>query len=101
MTTEKTQMNLFPVEDRVITLVEAARIAGLGLTTIKEARARGELRVLRLSPRRIGIRFSDFNSWLDSRAVEKKLEDSPSGMGTQVPLVTDHESEGRLCLRDS
>ena len=76
MATAKAQMSLFPVEDqiivvedRVITLGEAARIAGLGLTTIKEARARGELRILQLSRRRIGIKLSDFNAWLESRAV--------------------------------
>ena len=37
--------------------------------TIKEARARGELRILQLSRRRIGIKLSDFNAWLESRAV--------------------------------
>jgi hypothetical protein len=98
MTTAKGQMDLF--EDRVITLCEAAKIAGLGLITIKEALDQDELRVLKPPSGPIGIKLSDFNSWLESRAVvtstkptEFEDRDSPRGALEQAPLGTDQEPE--------
>ncbi len=98
MTTGKGQMDLF--EDRVITLCEAAKIAGLGLITIKEALDRDELRVLKPPCGPIGIKLSDFNSWLESRAVvtstkptEFEDRDSPRSALEETPLGTNHEPE--------
>ena len=54
--------------DRVISLPEAAARAGVSVATLKRCGKRGELKVLRLSPRRIGIRLSDLEAFLASRA---------------------------------
>lgn len=56
-------------EDRVITVQEAAARASLSISTLKRCNARGELRILKLSPRRIGVRLSDLKSFLDDRAA--------------------------------
>ena len=39
------------------------------LATLKRCGARGEIKILQLSPRRIGVRLSTLNAWLDSRAA--------------------------------
>lgn len=56
-------------EDRVVSVHEAATRAGVSPATLKRCSARGELRILKLSPRRIGIRLSTLNAWIDSRAA--------------------------------
>lgn len=58
----------FP-EDRVVSIHEAATKAGVSPATLKRCSARGELQILKLSPRRVGIRLSKLNAWLDSRAT--------------------------------
>lgn len=54
-------------DDRVISLSEAALRTGCSVATLKRLRERGELKVIKLSPRRIGVRLSDLKSFLDSR----------------------------------
>jgi hypothetical protein len=64
--TSSHQISLYAI-DPVLPVPEAAKIAGCSQWTLKRARSRGELRILQLSPRRIGIRMSDLTQWLDSR----------------------------------
>ena len=55
-------------ENRVMTLSEAARAAGLSLSTLRREIARGTgPKVVSLSLRRKGVRGSDYQHWLDSR----------------------------------
>ena len=56
-------------EDRVVSVHEAAAKAGISPATLKRCAARGEVQILKLSPRRVGIRLSRLNAWLDSRAA--------------------------------
>ncbi len=58
-----------PAPDRILSLEEAAQIAGLGFRTLLRLRERGEIRVLKLTERRVGIRMSDLQAWIDSREV--------------------------------
>ena len=58
-----------PTEDRVVSIHEAATKAGISPATLKRCSARGEIQILKLSPRRVGIRLSTLNAWIDSRAA--------------------------------
>jgi excisionase family DNA binding protein len=58
-----------PAPDRVLTMQEAAALTGLGLRTFKRIRERGEIRVIQLTQRRVGVRMSDLQKWIDSREV--------------------------------
>jgi excisionase family DNA binding protein len=58
-----------PGGDRVITINEVSLRTGCSVSTLKRCAKRGELRILRLSPRRIGIRLSDFQAFLSSRTA--------------------------------
>ena len=55
-------------ERRVLDFNEAATIAGVSPSTLKRRGQAGELKITRLSPRRIGIRADHLAEWLDSRA---------------------------------
>jgi len=55
-------------EDRVVSVHEAEAKAGISPATLKRCAARGEVQILKLSPRRVGIRLSKLNAWIDSRA---------------------------------
>jgi hypothetical protein len=57
------------LNDRVISLVEAAAISGLSPDTLKRCNRRGELEILRLSPRRIGVRLSHLWAFIDARVA--------------------------------
>ena len=60
----------FPIEhDRVLSIGEVSERSNLSIPTLKRCNKRGELRILRLSPRRIGVRLSDLNAFLESRAA--------------------------------
>jgi hypothetical protein len=54
--------------DRVVPLPEAALIAGMSPDTLKRCNKRGELKIIKLSPRRVGIRLSDLWAFIDARA---------------------------------
>jgi predicted DNA-binding transcriptional regulator AlpA len=55
--------------DKVISMHEAAAMSGVSASTLKRRARAGELKVLKLSPRRVGIRLSDFHRWLDACAA--------------------------------
>jgi hypothetical protein len=55
--------------DRVVPLSEAVTITGLSADTLKRCNRRGELKIIRLSPRRVGIRLSDLWAFIEARAA--------------------------------
>lgn len=55
--------------DRVIPVSEAARIAGVSPSTLKRRAIAGELTIIRLSPRRIGVRTVELARWLNDCAA--------------------------------
>lgn len=64
------QLSPHPVAgDRVVSIDEASAISNLSVPTLKRCHKRGELRILKLSPRRIGVRLRDLSAFLDSRAA--------------------------------
>jgi hypothetical protein len=69
MSTHSVQTSQYPLDDKVIGLDEAAVRSGVSVSTLKRCHARGELKILKLSPRRVGIRLSDLRSWLDGRSA--------------------------------
>ena len=56
-------------DDRVLSVVDAAIWLGCSVATIKRCHKRGELKILKLSPRRIGVRLSELKTFVDSRAA--------------------------------
>jgi excisionase family DNA binding protein len=65
MTTTQTTPHSI-ADDRVITLDEAAVIAGVSSSTLKRANKRGTIKFVRPSPRRVGVRRSELQRWLDA-----------------------------------
>ena len=60
----------FPVgDDLVVSLNEASIRSNLSVSSLKRCHKRGELRILQLSPRRIGVRLSDLAAFLEGRAA--------------------------------
>ena len=55
--------------DKVLSFDEAAAMSGLSASPLKRRARAGDLKILKLSPRRIGIRLSDFHRWLDGCAA--------------------------------
>jgi predicted DNA-binding transcriptional regulator AlpA len=55
--------------DKVLSFDEAAAMSGLSASTLKRRARAGDLRMLKLSPRRVGIRLSEFYRWLDACGV--------------------------------
>jgi predicted DNA-binding transcriptional regulator AlpA len=54
--------------NKVMTFAEVAHAAGISLSTLRREISRGTgPKVISLSPRRRGVRSTDYNSWLDSR----------------------------------
>jgi excisionase family DNA binding protein len=53
--------------DPVMTIAQAAELTGLSAWTLKRLGKQGELAVLKLSARRLGIRASEIERFLDSR----------------------------------
>jgi predicted DNA-binding transcriptional regulator AlpA len=58
-----------PFEDRIVSLDEASEITGLSKDTIRRCHEREELEIIRLSPRRVGIRLSKLWAFIDGRAA--------------------------------
>jgi predicted DNA-binding transcriptional regulator AlpA len=57
-------------DDAVVDYVTAARVAGLSLCTLRRLVARGEgPPVVRLSPRRVGVRACDLRAWIAARTA--------------------------------
>jgi predicted DNA-binding transcriptional regulator AlpA len=55
--------------DRVRTLKETAQLVGVSMATLRRRIADGAIKIVRLSPRRIGIRDSDRQAFLDANAA--------------------------------
>jgi hypothetical protein len=55
--------------DRIVSLPEASTISGLSVDTLRRCHGREELRIIKLSPRRVGIRLSELWAFIDSRAA--------------------------------
>lgn len=53
-------------DNRVLSINEAATLAGVSPATLKRRGAAGELKITKLSPRRIGVRSDHLQAWLDS-----------------------------------
>jgi hypothetical protein len=56
-------------DDRVLSIHEAAEATGLSIFTLKRLGKRGDIKILKLSARRLGIRLSELQRYLDSRAT--------------------------------
>ena len=70
MSSPTSPASIFPVaDDRVVSINEASVRSNLSVPTLKRCHKRGELKILKLSPRRIGVRLSDLKAFLDSRAA--------------------------------
>jgi hypothetical protein len=52
--------------DKVISFDQAAVLSGVSASTLKRRARAGDLKILKLSPRRVGIRLSEFHRWLDA-----------------------------------
>lgn len=72
------QVSLHPVglaDDRVLTLSEFAKIAGISLVTLRRRIAAHDGPIVtKLSERRLGIRVRHAREWLDARASDNLLE---------------------------
>jgi hypothetical protein len=55
--------------DKVVSLPEAAHIAGVSPDTLRRCHKRHELKIIKLSPRRVGVRLSDLRAFIDARAA--------------------------------
>jgi hypothetical protein len=58
-----------PFADKVVSLSEAAHLAGVSPDTLRRCHKRQELKIIKLSPRRIGVRLSDLKAFIDARAA--------------------------------
>lgn len=58
-----------PFGDRIVSLPEASAISGLSVDTLRRCHEREELKIIKLSPRRVGIRLSSLWAFIDSRAA--------------------------------
>jgi hypothetical protein len=55
--------------DPVLSLPHVAALAGIFVATLKRIAERGEIKILKLSPRRLGVRSSECNRFIGSREV--------------------------------
>ena len=68
--TANTQLPLLsPLIDKIVSLPEAAHLAGVSPDTLRRCNKRQELKIVKLSPRRVGVRLSDLKAFIDSRAA--------------------------------
>jgi hypothetical protein len=58
-----------PFLDHVVSLHEAAHIAGVSPDTLRRCHKRNELTIIKMSPRRVGVRLSDLKAFIDARAA--------------------------------
>jgi predicted DNA-binding transcriptional regulator AlpA len=58
-----------PFMDKIVSLPEAAHLAGVSADTLRRCNKRQELKIIKLSPRRIGVRLSDLQAFIDARAA--------------------------------
>ena len=65
------QRSPFPIGDRVASVPEAAGIIGVSPCTVERLGKAGLLKILKLSPRRKGIRLSEIQRYLQAREGAK------------------------------
>jgi predicted site-specific integrase-resolvase len=53
-----------------VSLPEAAHLAGISPDTLRRCHKRGEIKVVKLSPRRVGVRLSALPAFLEARESE-------------------------------
>jgi len=58
-----------PYVDKVVSLPEAAHLAGVSPDTLRRCHKRNELTIIKMSPRRVGVRLSDLKAFIDDRAA--------------------------------
>jgi hypothetical protein len=64
------QVSPFPLYvDKVVSLPEAAHLAGVSPDTLRRCHKRNELTIIKMSPRRVGVRLSDLKAFIDGRAA--------------------------------
>jgi predicted site-specific integrase-resolvase len=63
------QTNLQTEFEPFVSLAEAAKVSGVCKMTVRNCGKRGELQIIQLSKRRVGIRKSELVRWLNSRAT--------------------------------
>ncbi len=63
------QRSQFPAYDRMLTMGDASTMTGLSYWTLKRRAAAGDIKIIRLSPRRLGIRLSEIQRYLDAREI--------------------------------
>jgi hypothetical protein len=56
------------LSDRIISLAEASVISGLSVDTLRRCHEREELRIIKLSPRRVGIRLTTLWAFIENRS---------------------------------
>lgn len=54
--------------DTCLKLHEVAHVAGISVSTLKRCSRRGEIKIIRLSSRRLGVRKSELARWLSAAA---------------------------------
>jgi len=65
---EHSSPSIVPADDRVVSLPETARAAGISIATLRRRIADGSgPRLVRVSERRVGVRIRDLKAWLDAR----------------------------------
>jgi hypothetical protein len=52
--------------DQVFSLDQAALIAGVSAATLRRQGKAEKLRIIRISPRRLGVRFADLRAYIDN-----------------------------------
>lgn len=58
-----------PFVDKVVSLPEAAHMAGVSPDTLRRCHKRHEIKIIKLSPRRVGVRLSDLRAFIEARAA--------------------------------
>ena len=58
-----------PFTDKIVSLPEAAHLAGVSPDTLRRCHKRQELKLIKISPRRVGVRLSDLKAFIDARAA--------------------------------
>ena len=58
--------------DRVVLIEEAGAILGISRWTLLRQSEAGKIKILKLSPRRLGIRMSEINRYLDENVKPMK-----------------------------
>ena len=59
--------------DRVVLIEEAGAILGISRWTLLRQSEAGKIKILKLSPRRLGIRMSEINRYLDENVKPMKM----------------------------